>query len=64
MNRLEVDPKKCIIIEDSLSGIKAAKLSGAFTIGLATTFPVENLYEADLIIKNYDELDLFLLLKS
>ena len=58
MNRLEVEPKNCIIIEDSLSGIRAAKSSGAFTIGLATTFPVENLYEADLIIKNYDELDL------
>ncbi|MHA1511583.1 MAG: HAD family hydrolase, partial [Promethearchaeota archaeon] len=61
MNRLEIEPKKCIIIEDSISGIKAAKSSGAFTIGIATTFPVENLYEADLIIKNYDELDLFLL---
>ncbi|MHA1560540.1 MAG: HAD family hydrolase [Promethearchaeota archaeon] len=61
MNRLGIKPEKCIIIEDSLSGINAAKLSGAFTIGLATTFPVENLYEADLIIKNYDELDLFLL---
>ena len=61
MNRLGIEPEKCIIIEDSLSGIKAAKLSGAFTIGLATTFLVENLYEADLIIKNYDELDLFLL---
>lgn len=58
MNRLDLKPKKCIIIEDSLSGIKAAKLSGAFTIGIATTFPVEKLYEADLVIKNYDELDL------
>ena len=64
MNRLEIEPKKCIIIEDSLSGIKAAKSSGAFTIGIATTFSVEHLCEADLILKNYDELDLFLLLKS
>jgi len=64
MNRLEVEPNKCIIIEDSVSGIKAAKSSGAFTIGLATTFPVEKLYEADLIILNYSELDLSLLLKS
>ncbi|MHA1899356.1 MAG: HAD family hydrolase, partial [Promethearchaeota archaeon] len=61
MNRLDIEPKKCIIIEDSLSGIIAAKKSGAFTIGLATTFPVEKLHDADLIIKNYDALDLFLL---
>ncbi|MHA1677286.1 MAG: HAD family hydrolase, partial [Promethearchaeota archaeon] len=54
MNRLDIEPKKCIIIEDSLSGIIAAKKSGAFTIGLATTFPVEKLHDADLIIKNYD----------
>jgi len=64
MNRLELEPEKCIIIEDSLSGIKSAKSSGAFTIGIATTFSVEHLYEADLIIKNYDELNLFLLQKS
>ena len=64
MNRLELEPEKCIIIEDSLSGIKSAKSSGAFTIGIATTYSVENLYEADLIIKNFDELNLFLLLKS
>ena len=58
MNRLEIEPKKSIIIEDSLSGIKAAKLSGAFTIGIATTFPAKKLDDADLIIENYDELDL------
>nr|WP_147663077.1 HAD family phosphatase [Candidatus Prometheoarchaeum syntrophicum]QEE16198.1 putative HAD-hydrolase [Candidatus Prometheoarchaeum syntrophicum] len=64
MSLMKVEPSKCIIIEDSVSGIRAAKSSGAFTIGLASTFPVENLYEADLIIENYNELDLFLLLKS
>ncbi len=58
MNRLGIEPEKCIIIEDSISGIKAAKSSGAFTIGIATTFPIEDLNEADLIIRNYDGLDL------
>ena len=58
MNRIGIEPKKCIIIEDSLSGIKAAKLSGAFTIVIGTTFPVKKLDEADLIIEDYDKLDL------
>jgi len=58
MNRLEIEPKKCIIIEDSISGIKAAKSSGAFTIGISTTFPPKKLNEADLIIEDYGELDL------
>ncbi len=58
MNRLEIEPKKCIIIEDSISGIKAAKSSGAFTIGISTTFPPKKLNEADMIIEDYGELDL------
>ena len=58
MNRLKIEPKKCIIIEDSISGIKAAKSSGAFTIGISTTFPPKKLNEADLIIEDYGELDL------
>jgi beta-phosphoglucomutase-like phosphatase (HAD superfamily) len=48
------------VIEDSLSGIKAAKASGALAVGLTTSFPKELLIQAgaDLIIQDFTELDL------
>ena len=35
---LRVDPAKCVVIEDSVSGIQAAKAAGARCIALTTTF--------------------------
>ncbi len=55
---LKIPISNCIVIEDSLSGIKAAKRSGAFTIALAGTFPVEKLKEADMVILGFSELNL------
>ncbi len=49
--------EKCIVVEDSLNGIRAGKASGAKVIGIATTFPKEVIQEADLIIESYDEIN-------
>lgn len=48
--------EKCIVIEDSVNGIRAGKASGAKVIGITTTFSAEVIYEADLIVNSYDEL--------
>ena len=34
---LGVEPVECVIFEDSMTGIQAAKASGAFVVGVATT---------------------------
>ena len=49
--------EKCVVIEDSVNGIRAGKASGAKVIGIATTFPRDVIHEADLIIESYDEIN-------
>lgn len=39
--RLEVSPTQCLVIEDSVYGIKAAVRAQCYVVGLATSFPVE-----------------------
>lgn len=48
--------EKCVVIEDSVNGIRAGKASGAKVIGITTTFPREVIHEADLIVDSYEEL--------
>jgi mannitol-1-/sugar-/sorbitol-6-phosphatase len=48
--------EKCVVIEDSVNGIRAGKASGAKVIGITTTFPAEVIKEADLIVDSYEEL--------
>ena len=45
-------PSECIGIEDSVSGIKAAKAAGLFIIGVATSLPAHFLTDADLVLEN------------
>eukprot|EP01086_Lenisia_limosa_P002958 TRINITY_DN1709_c0_g1_i2.p1 TRINITY_DN1709_c0_g1~~TRINITY_DN1709_c0_g1_i2.p1 ORF type:complete len:220 (-),score=50.73 TRINITY_DN1709_c0_g1_i2:30-689(-) len=58
--RLNATSEKCIVIEDSTAGVKAAKAMGAYAVGLLGTFPREQLEAegADLIISDFTELDL------
>lgn len=49
--------EKCIVIEDSVNGIRAGKASGAKVIGIATTFSRDVIHEADLIIESYEEIN-------
>ena len=56
--RISFHPSECIVIEDSIPGIEAAKESGAFTVAITTSFPREDLLLADKIIDNYSELKL------
>lgn len=54
--KMKVKPKECVVVEDAVSGIKAARNAGMFCIGVATTFPRVKLKDADLIIDNLSEL--------
>ncbi len=49
---LGLKPSECMGIEDSVSGIKAAKAAGLFVIGVATSLPSHYLTEADLVLEN------------
>ena len=54
--KIGIPIEKCIVIEDSVNGIRAGKASGAKVIGITTTFPADVIHEADLIVSSYDEL--------
>lgn len=43
--KLKVQPEKCIVVEDALNGIMAAKSAGMYTIALTTTFKKQSFDE-------------------
>lgn len=49
---------RCLVMEDSLSGITSGKAAGAKVIALATTHNHEELSHADLVIDDFEELNL------
>jgi HAD superfamily hydrolase (TIGR01509 family) len=46
---LRVEPSACVVVEDAINGIKAAKAAGMRCVAVATTFPAESLQEADVV---------------
>jgi beta-phosphoglucomutase len=56
-NRLSVKPKDCIVLEDSVAGIEAAKAAGMRCIGIASTNHSEKLLKADHVIDSLLSLD-------
>jgi beta-phosphoglucomutase-like phosphatase (HAD superfamily) len=53
---IEIPPQRCVVFEDALSGIQAAKRAGSFCIAIATTNPLSALKEADIAVERWDEL--------
>jgi len=50
---LEVSPEKCIVIEDTTNGVKAAKSAGMYCIGFKNPdYPEQDLELADQIVSN------------
>lgn len=46
--------RECLVIEDSLAGIRAAHAAGMAVAALATTYPASRLQEADLVLPNLE----------
>ncbi len=55
---LNVRPADCVVIEDSLNGVNAAKAAGMSCIAVTNTFPESKLKQADLIVKSLKNVDL------
>ena len=54
--KLGVEAKNCIVIEDAISGVTASKRAGMPCIAVTNTTPREELREADLIIDSLEEI--------
>ncbi len=53
---LGVEPRRCLVIEDSPSGIEAARTAGIPVIAICTSNPAKNLLDANLVLANLTEL--------
>ena len=56
--KMNLDPERCMVLEDSVSGIKAAKAAHMTTVGVTNSFSKEILHDsgADVIVHRLDEL--------
>jgi beta-phosphoglucomutase len=53
---LGVKPHKCVVFEDSKSGLAAARASGAKVVALATTLQPGQIADVERIIRDFTEL--------
>lgn len=56
--KLEIKPDQCLVIEDSVYGVTAAKKAGMKCIALTSTTDRNKLKDADLIVDSLNEIDL------
>lgn len=54
--RLGAEPHRCVVIEDALVGIEAARSAGMPVVAVATTEPLAALHGADLAVPTLDDL--------
>ncbi len=54
--RLNVQPSRCVVLEDAPNGIRAARAAGMKCIGICQTFPAAQLGEADRIVQAISDL--------
>lgn len=63
-DRLKINPKECIAIEDSAHGIASARAAGMYCIGIKTSHDKNQTREAHETIDRYNEIDLKKLIKK
>ncbi len=59
--RIGAEPEQCIVFEDSLAGIMAAKAAGMSVIAITTTHPRDELGSADYVIDDFTQVEISLL---
>jgi beta-phosphoglucomutase family hydrolase len=53
-----VPPERCVVVEDAVAGVEAARRAGMKCIAVTTTNPAHALNEADVIVEHLDALPL------
>jgi HAD superfamily hydrolase (TIGR01509 family) len=56
--KLERQPRECVVVEDALNGVQAAKAAGMRCVAVAHTFPAEALRLADLVKETIADLSM------
>jgi HAD superfamily hydrolase (TIGR01509 family) len=55
-NLLKVAPDRCVVVEDAIAGVEAAKRAGMKCIAVTTTNPAHTLRSSDVIVERLDQL--------
>jgi HAD superfamily hydrolase (TIGR01509 family) len=55
--RLGVTPARCLVIEDAVVGVTAARRAGMFCLAVTNTHPAERLVAADLVVSSLAEVN-------
>jgi HAD superfamily hydrolase (TIGR01509 family) len=58
IQRLGIEPGRCVVFEDAPSGVQAAKSAGAKCIAVTNTVPAEKLAGADVICDSLEKVNL------
>jgi beta-phosphoglucomutase family hydrolase len=56
--RLGAEPENCIVIEDAVAGVTAAKRAGMHCVAVTSSHSRESLKQADLIVKTLEEISI------
>jgi HAD superfamily hydrolase (TIGR01509 family) len=56
--KLGVMPAECVVVEDAVNGVQAAKAAGMRCVAVATSFPPDQLHEADIVRDSIAEVSL------
>ena len=55
--RLDVDPERCLVVEDSTAGVQAGRMAGMYTVGYDNpTSGGQNVSAADVVVKKLSEI--------
>lgn len=54
--RIGVPPERCVVVEDAVAGVEAARRGGMRCIAVTTTNPAHELKHADLVVEQLDAL--------
>jgi len=53
---IDVPPVHCVVMEDAVAGVEAAKQAGMACVAVTTTNPAEALRAADIVVERLDAL--------
>jgi mannitol-1-/sugar-/sorbitol-6-phosphatase len=59
-HRLRLSPADCIVIEDAPAGIQSARAGGMKVVGITSTYGVDALAQANVVIRKLDEVQVSL----
>jgi len=55
--KMGYEPDRCVVFEDSLSGVESARRAGAKVVGVATTHTFDELSHTDFVILDFTDLN-------